>query len=212
MARLALLATVAAAALLGTSEPGHADTRKEYSIAQGDRLNIIVFQEPELSAEGAMLDASGLLLLPLAGEVAAQGLSPRELAGEIAARLTAYINEPKVSVIVSYSAAQKVTVEGAVNSPGVYELRGKTTLLEALALAKGPSRVAALDNVAIFRKQEGRPAAAMFDIRKIRKGRAVDPEIAPSDVVVVGLSNIKSLWRDAVAALPALAIFRPLAD
>lgn len=38
----------------------------------------------------------------------------------------------------------------------------------------------------------------MFDIRAIRRGRADDPEIAPSDVVVVGLSNIKSLWRDAV--------------
>jgi len=182
-----------------------------YRIGAQDKININVFQEPELSLQNVQVDAGGNILLPLIGTVKAAGRTSTELSQEIAERLNSrFLVDPQVSVIVASSVSQKVTVEGAVVEPGVYEVRGQTTLLEALAMAKGPSRVAALEQVAVFRTIGGQRMGALFDIKAIRRGEAADPEIRGNDTVVVGLSDIKAVWRDVLAAAPALAIFRPL--
>lgn len=187
------------------------DQAADYRIGAQDQISITVFQEPELSLQDVRVDASGNILLPLIGAVRAAARTSAELSQEIAERLDArFLVDPQVSVIVSSSVSQKVTVEGSVTEPGVYEVRGQTTLLEALAMAKGPSRVAALDEVAVFRTIDGERMGAMFDVEAIRRGDAADPEILGNDTVVVGLSNVKAIWRDALAAIPALAIFRPL--
>jgi polysaccharide export outer membrane protein len=191
--------------------PQTEQTGSDYRIGALDKININVFQEPDLSLQEVQVDANGNVLLPLIGRVVAVGRTTSELSGEIAERLNSrFLVNPQVSVIVASSVSQKVTVEGSVTEPGVYEVKGQTTLLEALAMAKGPSRVAALDQVAIFRTVDGQRSGALFDLRAIRRGEAADPEIKGNDTVVVGLSNVKAVWRDALTALPAFAIFRPL--
>ena len=191
--------------------PTAEQTAADYRIGALDKISINVFQEPELSLQEVPVDASGNILLPLMGSVTAAGKTTGELSKEIADRLDQrFLVDPQVSVIVAASVSQKVTVEGSVEEPGVYDLRGQTTLLEALAMAKGPSRVAALDHVAIFRVVNGQRMGALFDLRDIRRGEAPDPEVLGNDTVVVGLSNVKAAWRDAVDVLPGLAIFRPI--
>ncbi len=54
---------------------------------------------------------------------------------------------------------------------------------------------------------EGQLYAAAFDIREIRAGRMVDPEVLGDDIVVVDFSAARSNLRDFLIALPALAIF-----
>ena len=81
--------------------------------------------------------------------------------------------------------------------------------MEALALAQGPTRVAALDEALIFRTVNGQRMAARFNVREIGRGYAEDPEIQGRDVVVVGHSFIKAAWRDVLAAVPIFAVFRP---
>lgn len=184
-----------------------------YRIGPQDKINITVFQEPELSLQDVQVDAGGNILLPLIGTVVAGGRTTAELSEEIAQRLDSrFLVDPQVSVIVASSVSQKVTVEGSVTEPGVYEVRGQTSLLEALAMAKGPSRVAALEQVAVFRTVNGQRMGALFNVKAIRRGEALDPEIKGNDTVVVGLSNVKAVWRDVLAAAPALAIFRPLGN
>jgi polysaccharide export outer membrane protein len=191
--------------------PNPDQTVEDYRIGAQDKINITVFEEPDLSLQNVQVDASGSILLPLIGAVAAAGKTSSELSEEIAARLDSrFLVDPQVSVIVSSSVSQKVTVEGSVTEPGVYEVRGRTTLLEALAMAKGPTRVAALDQVAVFRTLNGQRMGALFNVKAIRRGEAADPEIRGNDTVVVGLSNVKAVWRDALVAMPALAVFRPL--
>jgi len=183
---------------------------EEYRIGPQDTINITVFQEPDLSLQNVLVDASGNVLLPLIGSVSAAGRTTAELSKEIAKRLDSrYLIDPQVSVIVSSAVSQKVTVEGAVASPGVYNVRGQTTLLEALAMAKGPTQVADLDEVVIFRTVSGQRMAARFDLRDIRRGAVPDPQVLGNDTVVVGSSGMKAAWRDVVAALPVLSIFRP---
>jgi polysaccharide export outer membrane protein len=184
--------------------------KEDYRIGPLDALDITVFQEPELSVKAVKVDAFGNVALPLVGSVSAGGKTANQLSSEIAASLgKKYLENPQVSVVVSTPVAQKVVVQGEVVQPGVYQIEGPTTLLGALALAKGETRVASLDQVVVFRTVNGQRMGAVFDISSIRSGTAKDPEIVSNDLIVVGNSPIRSLWRDVLSAAPLLNVFRP---
>ena len=181
-----------------------------YKIGPLDTIAVTVFQEPDLTARDILVDSSGSVLLPLIGTVMAAGKTSEQLAHEIATRLEAkYLDNPQVTVLVQQSASQRVTVEGSVEKPGVYQISGHVTLSDALAMAEGPSKVARLDEIVVFREVDGRAEGAIFDLRKIRNGAMPDPEILGRDRVVVGLSHIKASLRDVLSAVPALGVLRP---
>lgn len=184
----------------------------DYRIGPLDSVSISVFQEPELSTERPIqVDAAGNINLPLVGLVSASGKTGSELSAEIAARLgERYLVDPQVTVAVSSSVSQKVSVQGEVTEPGVYDIKGPTTLLEALSLARGETRVAALRDVVVFRTIDGKRFGGVFDVESIRSGVADDPRILGNDVIVVGTSRTKSTWRDVLSAAPVLNVFRPL--
>jgi polysaccharide export outer membrane protein len=180
----------------------------EYRIGVGDKLSIRVFQVADLSFEELVVDTSGNINLPLIGAVRGAGHTAGEMSTDIASRLAArYLRDPQVTVTIMEAASQKITVDGAVTKPGVYEMRGSTSLLQAVAMAEGPSRVADLTKVAVFRTIDGRRSVALFDLSAIRQGRASDPQVLGDDVIVVDISRLSSGLREAVGALPALAAF-----
>lgn len=189
---------IPAAAALGSSQV-------DYKIGPLDELSITVFREPDLSLDEVPVDASGNIIFPLIGQLFVAGKTSTEISDMIRTRLgERFLVDPQVSVIVKSSVSQKVTVEGQVTEPGVFELQGQTTLLQALAMAKGPTRVAKLDQVIIFREMDGQRYAAMFNVDDIRKGRAADPQILGNDTVVIGLSGAKALYRDFMTVAPLL--------
>lgn len=180
----------------------------EYRIGVGDKLDVRVFQVADLSFEELVVDTSGNINLPLIGAVRGSGRTAGEMSTEIAGRLAAqYLRNPQVTVTVKEAANQKITVDGAVTRPGVYEMRGSTSLLQAVAMAEGPSRVADLTKVAVFRSIDGRRSVAVFDLGAIRQGRATDPQVFGDDVIVVDTSRLNSTLREVVGALPAFAAF-----
>lgn len=182
----------------------------EYQIGVGDKLAVRVFQVPDLSFDSLTVDTSGDIQMPLIGAVRAAGMTSGELSASIAQRLSAqYLRNPQVTVTVTEAASQKITVDGAVTKPGVYTMRGTTTLLQAVAMAEGPSRVADLSKVAVFRTINGQRSVALFDLAAIRQGRAPDPVVLGDDIVVVDTSRMNAAMREIVGALPALSIFRP---
>ena len=212
---LALLATPAA---LGAREPtGQARIvspgldlqapRAGATITPLDRLQVTVFREPELSVEDVQVDEGGRVLLPLVGPLTAAGKSTEALAAEVTNKLREFIREPQVSVSVKQAAVRRVTVAGSVVQPGVYPLEGRTTLLQAVALAQGPSQVASLDQTLIFRTVNGQRTAARFDLGKIAKGKDADPEVLPGDTVAIGSSKFKTAWRDIVLTMRSFNIF-----
>lgn len=181
---------------------------REYRIQPADRLTINVYKEPEISVVDVEVDSQGKFAVPLIGPVLAAGKTTDELAATITTGLARYLNDPRVVVFIASSASRRVVVDGSVVQPGTYEFRGTTTLLGALSMARGPSKVAALDEVVIFRRVDGKLYAAKFDVRDIRLGKSPDPEILANDTVVVGFSAVKSTWQDLLQALPAFGIFR----
>ena len=175
----------------------------------GDRLSIKIFGEPELSSDNYRVDGIGFLQMPLVGELIAGGQTPRELGAEITRRLAArYVRDPQVAVSIIDRPRSTFTVEGDVESPGVFEANPETTLLTGLAQAKSPKRTARLNEVVVFRFINGKRAGALFNLSDIRRGRAADPQILAGDKIVVGKSASKQAWRDFLEAAPVFNAFR----
>lgn len=184
--------------------------KPDSAIAPLDRLEVKIFREPDLSVEDVLVDEGGHIALPLVGTVMAAGKSTRTLSAEISARLLRYLREPEVAVTLKEAASRQITVTGSVVQPGVYPLEGRLTLLQAVALARGPSQVASLDQVLIFRTREGQRTAARFDLDDIARGKAHDPEVVSGDTIAIGSSRFKTAWRDILASIRSFNIFNAI--
>lgn len=178
------------------------------TIGPGDKVRVTVFQVDSLSGQFPVED-SGQINYPLLGGLRAQGLTPAELANHISEQLKQkYLKTPDVQVAVIQSVSS-VTVEGAVNQAGILPVEGTTTLIRAIALARGTKDAADPKRVVVFRQVNGRRMAAAFDLRAIRRAEAPDPTIYPNDVVVVPDSRSRKMFEDILRAIPAVGIFRP---
>lgn len=188
--------------------PAPADTAAR-SIAPLDKVDITVFREEELSGT-FQVDSSGQIDYPLLGQIEVQGRTTAEVAQLVRDRLgSRYVKDPRVQVAISEAAAQMITVEGAVGQPGVFPVDGSTTLVQAVALARGTKENANDAQVLVFRNVGGKRMAAAFDLRAIRRAQAEDPIIYGRDVIVVPDSRSRALFRDILSSIPVLGIFRP---
>ncbi|WP_431872398.1 polysaccharide biosynthesis/export family protein [Allosphingosinicella sp.] len=177
---------------------------RPYLIGPFDKLRVDVFGVEELSGE-VQADASGRISVPLAGTIEAAGKTPGELADEIALRLRdGYVKDPQVSVNLMETVSQVVTVSGEVRKPGLYPVLGKMTLMRAIAQAEGSTEFADADNVVVFRTVSGQDMAAVYNLGAIRRGNYNDPEVYANDVVVVGESGTRRLFKDILQAAPAV--------
>lgn len=181
----------------------------EYRIGANDLIEINVFQVAELG-RAVRVNTQGQISLPLIGTLQAGGRTVAELEKDIAARLQqSYIQDPQVTIFIKEFTSQRVTVEGAVRKPGIYALTGKTSLLQALAMAEGLDQLANTQGIVIFRTVEKQKMAAVFDIAAIRAGRNEDPQIYGDDIVVVDQSGPRTALRRFIESIPVFALFRP---
>jgi polysaccharide biosynthesis/export protein len=179
---------------------------RPYLIGPFDKLTIDVFGIDELSKQEVQTDASGRISFPLAGIIEAAGRTPGEIENEIEMRLRGrYIRDPQVTVNLKDTVSQVITVDGQVKEPGLYPVIGKMTLMRAVATAKGAAEFAKLDDVVIFRTVNGQQMAALYNLTAIRRGNYGDPEVFANDVVVVGDSKARRLFKDMLQVIPALA-------
>jgi polysaccharide biosynthesis/export protein len=119
-------------------------------IGANDLLEIKVLEDAELN-RNVRVSGDGEISLPLLGEIGAAGQSARELELELESLLRErFILDPHVTVQILEAESQSVSVVGAVNRPGVFQIRGPRTLLEVLALAGGLSEKAG-DGVLVVR-------------------------------------------------------------
>lgn len=185
-----------------------------YRIGPNDVISVTTYQEEDLSRENLKVDPSGNIILPLIGSVQAAGKTAEELSRTVADRLgERYLQNPQVTVVVNTASSRRVIVEGAVRTPGVFPIEGGTTLLQAVALAKGTTEIASNDDVVIFRTINGQRMAGAFNLNDIRRGVAEDPQILGNDVVVIGVDGGRQLYREILSASPLIAgIFRPIAQ
>lgn len=186
----------------------------EYRIGILDELRVNVFREPELSVESVVVDVAGKINLPLLGEIAVIGKTTEEVGRDLQTRLNArYLRDARVSVSVTKPTSYAFTVEGEVKQPGTFNIPGRATLLQAIAIGQGVTDRAKLREVVVFRIIDGQRHAARFDLLEIRAGRAEDPPLVAGDVVVVNYSAGRAFYRDLLQILPASAgVFVALAN
>lgn len=181
----------------------------EHLLRPGDSVLVNVFQVDSLSGE-RQVDLSGQIQVPLIGSVPAQGRTVKALAADLTRRLNeTYLKEPRVEVLLKNVQLQTVTIDGSVKQAGVYPIAGDVSLLQAIALARGPDAGANLKRVVVFRQINGTRQAAAFDLSTIRAGTDPDPEIHGNDVIVVDGSATRQAFRDFLSTVPLLTAFRP---
>ncbi len=170
-----------------------------------DTIQVDVFNVPDLSRE-MQVDASGRIAMPLVGTVDARGKTAQELAATLEAGLRGrYVRAPEVTVNIKSSVSQVVTIDGQVVEPGLYPVTNQMTLLRTIASAKGLSEFARQEDVVILRTVDGRKMAGLYNIEAIRRGTYEDPPIFANDVIVVGDSPQRRMFRDFVSLAPLLA-------
>jgi polysaccharide export outer membrane protein len=196
----------AAAAAIGTAQPGAGVG--EYRIGIADQLNVQVLYEPDISNGALKVENDGTFQFPFIGRVAAAGMTTGELSAQLRRGLLRYYKDPRVVVTVANAARQVVTIEGDVEAPGVYPVAGSTSLLQTVALAKGPRRTAKLTEVLVFRNVQGQRMGAVFDLQRIRYGYEPDPLILGGDTIVIGYNELKGAYRDFLSAAPLSGTFK----
>ncbi len=207
-----LIGAAASAPAAHLGQAGYSQELSDYALRPADVISLTVFREPALSLANVAVAADGALSVPLVGSVRAEGLTPAQLGEEIRRRLgSGYLRNPQVSINVVEYASHQVTVEGAVEKPGVYKFAPGSRLSGAIALASGPKRVARKSQIAVFRQVPvGGIEVAKFDYGEMQRGAMLDPVLRPGDRVVVGTSGLTQFWQDLLQALPAFGLFTRL--
>jgi polysaccharide export outer membrane protein len=129
------------------------DPRKaEYVIGIGDTLQVRVWKNPELSTD-PQVRPDGTITITLIGDIPAVGLTPTQLRDKIKARLNQYIRDEAAVVTVAVSSIEsyQITVSGRVAHPGVVSSYRYVTIVDAVALAGGPTTFASPENTILFR-------------------------------------------------------------
>jgi protein involved in polysaccharide export with SLBB domain len=147
----------------------------DYQLSTGDRVRVIVFNQPELTGE-YQIDATNTLSLPLVGRVPAGGLKPVELERQLAAKFNeGYLKDASVSVEVV--AFRPFYIVGEVKTPGSYPYVWGMSVLNAVALAGGFTYRAKESAFYLLRTAP--------DGRKTKLDAAQETAVLPGDVITV---------------------------
>jgi polysaccharide biosynthesis/export protein len=179
-----------------------------YNLRPADQIVVTVLREPELSLERVRIGVEGNVSLPMIGSIPAAGMTAKQFEQDVTRRLAAAgLKSPMVSVNIAEYASHLVTVEGAVDKPGVYAFQPGARLSTAVALASGPKRTANVNQVAVFRESPQGILIAKFDYGQVSQGTMLDPVLEPGDRVVLGTDGLSVFWEDLLKALPAFGVF-----
>lgn len=175
-----------------------------YKVGPLDVLRVDVLQEPELTIERLPVDPDGNIQLPMAGRLHVADQTVAQVTAQVTDRLRPFLRRPQVAVNLVEVVSPQITVEGEVRQSGSFPAPRPITLTRAIALGQGMTEYAKLQEVYIFRTIDGKDYAARYDLGAINKGQAADPIVQQGDVVVVGTSEARHRFRDALVVLPVV--------
>lgn len=143
------------------------DAPNEYEIGPEDVLDVLVWKNPELTRT-VSVRPDGRISLPLVNDVLVTHLTANQLRDVLTKKYAAFVSEPEVSVVVKEINSVKISVLGMVKTPGRYQLKSRTTVLDALAMAGGLVDFAKRDRIVIFRlKPDGNYSPMGFDYTRV---------------------------------------------
>ena len=177
-------AQVAAPAPAGLASAAGAAS-DSYVIGASDVLTITVWKEPTLSGS-LLVRPDGMVSVPLLGDVQASGLTPLQLADQIAVKFKKFIQDPNVSVVLTQINSKKVYLLGEVAKKGPMEMTPGMTLLEAIASAGGLTDYANTKKIYILRDDAGKHEKIPVHYKEALKGDSeLNLVLKSGDTIVV---------------------------
>lgn len=157
-----------------------------YEVLPGDVLQISVWKEPDLQLQVLVRPDSGFSF-PLAGDISTKGLSVVDLEKELTKRLSRYISDPVVTVMVTEIQGNRVYVIGQVNNPGQFVVNPRVDVMQALSMAGGLTAFANTGDIKILRRTGSIQTAIAFKYDEVLKGKNLQQNIVlqSGDTVVV---------------------------
>lgn len=163
---------------------------RDYRIGVDDQIQVNVWKNPDLAVT-APVRPDGRISVPLIGDVVAGGKTPPELAAVIREKLSVYLRDPHVTVIVtqlnSHEFLTRVRVTGAVRTPRSLPFRQGMTVLDAVLEAGGPNEFASPNRTKLYRSTK--TGNEVFEIELgdiLNRGRLqTNFTLLPGDVVTV---------------------------
>lgn len=158
----------------------------EFRLGPEDVIEVSVYGEKDLSI-AVPVRPDGKVSIPLIGEIPASGKTATELQKEIAQKYARFISEPAVTVVVKEVNSPKVSVLGEVKTPGMYKIKDRATVLDAIAMAGGLTEYAKRDKVTVIRLDtSGQQSLLKVNLKDQIKGRRADPfYVLPYDKIYV---------------------------
>jgi polysaccharide export outer membrane protein len=158
----------------------------EFRLGPDDVIEVSVYQDKTLDRT-VPVRPDGKISLPLIGEMPASGKTATELQKEIALRLKEFVADPTVTVVVKEVNSPKISVLGEVKSPGMYKIKDRATLLDAIALAGGLTEYAKRNKIVVIRTDSnGPPHQFKLNIDDQIKGRSTEPfYVLPYDKIYI---------------------------
>ena len=161
-----------------------------YKIGVDDIVQVSVWRNPELGIT-VPVRPDGMISVPLIGDVLAGGRTPTEVARTIQEKLTTYVREPQVAVILtelrSHEYLSRVRVTGAVRQPVSIPYRPGMTVLDAVLAAGGVTEFAAANRSSLYRKTTDSTKTYSIELDRILKrgDLATNFYVAPGDVITI---------------------------
>ena len=159
---------------------------ENYPLGPEDAIEVSVWKEPELTKQ-MIIRPDGKISYPLIGEIQAAGKTVKQLRDEIHKALEKFVTDAQVTVILLKSVHYKVFVVGKVAKPAEYVAGRPLNVMQALAMAGGPTPFASTSNIVVLRKSEGRELVLPFNYDAVSRGQSleINRTLLPGDVVVV---------------------------
>ena len=166
--------------------------KEDYVLGPLDKVTIHVWRNPELSAEDIQVRPDGRITIPLVRDMVAVGKTPTELETDITDKLSEYIEQPIVSVIVNeFNGAlpQQIRITGAGAEPAALAYRANMTLLDAMIAVGGLGEFAAGNRATLTRYDAKTKQNKIYRVRLkdlLNKGDAsANVALKPGDTISI---------------------------
>jgi polysaccharide biosynthesis/export protein len=158
-----------------------------YRIGAGDVLQVIVWKEPDASAASIQVRSDGVITLPFVRELQVDHLTISEAEALITQKLSNYVRDPDVTVLVKEVNSEKIYILGAVKREGAFAMKSSMTILQALAEAGGLTDYAKRKKIYVLRFEARKEVRLPFNYDAVISGRATGENavLRPGDTIVV---------------------------
>ena len=155
------------------------------TLGAGDLLEVRVFEEADLSGP-YRVSPGGTIDFPLCGKVKVEGLNGSSAADVLTKCLgEKYLKRPQVSVLVREYNSKKIFVFGEVQKPGTFPYEEEMSIIQAITVAGGFSKLAAKNDVAVTRTIDGKETRIRVHVADIGTGKEKNLKLLPGDIVYV---------------------------